>query len=153
MQGRGTGCGGLIAVAVIAFVIGRCSASPPESPAVAAAPANPFVEPDTPDVAAAEAADQAADRAGSAAADAAAAPAPPPPAAQDDPDGDVAVPTPDNASSGEGYTDVDGHQVSSPVYAPSAPPGASARCRDGSYSFSHHRSGTCSRHGGVAEWL
>jgi hypothetical protein len=31
-----------------------------------------------------------------------------------------------------------------------APPGATARCRDGSYSYSQHRSGTCSHHGGVA---
>ena len=35
----------------------------------------------------------------------------------------------------------------------SAPPGASAKCRDGSYSFSQHHSGTCSHHGGVAVWL
>ena len=35
----------------------------------------------------------------------------------------------------------------------SAPPGATARCRDGTYSFSEHRSGTCSHHGGVAVWL
>ena len=34
-----------------------------------------------------------------------------------------------------------------------APPGATALCRDGSYSFSQHRSGTCSHHGGVATWL
>lgn len=33
------------------------------------------------------------------------------------------------------------------------PAGASARCRDGSYSFSQHRRGTCSHHGGVAIWL
>jgi hypothetical protein len=33
------------------------------------------------------------------------------------------------------------------------PPGATARCRDGTYSFSQHRSGTCSHHGGVAVWL
>jgi hypothetical protein len=37
--------------------------------------------------------------------------------------------------------------------AGSAPPGATARCRDGTYSYSHHRSGTCSHHGGVAVWL
>ena len=37
--------------------------------------------------------------------------------------------------------------------AASAPPGATARCRGGTYSFSHHRSGTCSHHGGVALWL
>jgi Protein of unknown function (DUF3761) len=34
-----------------------------------------------------------------------------------------------------------------------APAGATARCRDGSYSFSQHHSGTCSYHGGVAAWL
>jgi hypothetical protein len=28
-----------------------------------------------------------------------------------------------------------------------------ARCRDGSMSFSEHRCGTCSHHGGVAEFL
>jgi hypothetical protein len=33
------------------------------------------------------------------------------------------------------------------------PTGASARCRDGSYSFSRHSSGTCSGHGGVGSWL
>ncbi len=38
--------------------------------------------------------------------------------------------------------------------APSAPPpGATAVCRDGTYSFSQHHSGTCSHHGGVAKWL
>lgn len=35
----------------------------------------------------------------------------------------------------------------------SAPAGATARCRDGTYSFSQHRAGTCSHHGGVAAWL
>ena len=32
------------------------------------------------------------------------------------------------------------------------PEGASAKCRDGTWSFSHTRSGTCSRHGGVERW-
>lgn len=32
------------------------------------------------------------------------------------------------------------------------PAGATALCRDGTYSFSQHRQGTCSHHGGVAEW-
>ncbi|WP_235653470.1 DUF3761 domain-containing protein [Mycolicibacter terrae] len=37
---------------------------------------------------------------------------------------------------------------------PVAPPtGASAVCRDGSYSFSRHRSGACSNHGGVQRWV
>lgn len=35
----------------------------------------------------------------------------------------------------------------------SIPSGASARCRDGTYSFSQSRRGTCSGHGGVASWL
>ena len=43
--------------------------------------------------------------------------------------------------------------VAVPVAARSAPPGATALCRDGTYSFSRHRSGTCSHHGGVARWL
>lgn len=35
---------------------------------------------------------------------------------------------------------------------PAGPNGATAKCRDGSVSFSAHRSGTCSRHGGVAQF-
>jgi hypothetical protein len=37
--------------------------------------------------------------------------------------------------------------------AATPPPGATALCRDGTYSFSQHHSGTCSHHGGVAKWL
>jgi hypothetical protein len=40
-----------------------------------------------------------------------------------------------------------------PAFATPGPHGATARCRDGTYSFSHHDSGTCSHHGGVAVWL
>lgn len=53
-----------------------------------------------------------------------------------------------------------------PVPTPSAPPartpetpasvapeGATARCRDGSYSMSQQHRGACSRHGGVESWL
>jgi hypothetical protein len=47
---------------------------------------------------------------------------------------------------------VDGIRVQSPTFSDTKPTGASARCRDGSYSFSLNRSGTCSHHGGVAEW-
>jgi hypothetical protein len=50
------------------------------------------------------------------------------------------------------YKNVDGKSVSSPYMAPSAPTGASAQCKDGTYSFSQHRQGTCSRHGGVSTW-
>lgn len=53
------------------------------------------------------------------------------------------------------YRNVDGAVVHSPAHTDTgaAPVGASARCRDGSFSFSAHRRGTCSHHGGVALWL
>ena len=51
---------------------------------------------------------------------------------------------------GEGYTNVDGNHVNSPS---SNPAGATAQCVDGTYSYSQHHSGTCSHHGGVAQWL
>lgn len=35
----------------------------------------------------------------------------------------------------------------------SPPSGATALCMDGTYSFSQHRRGTCSHHGGVKKWL
>jgi len=31
--------------------------------------------------------------------------------------------------------------------------GATAICKDGTYSYSQNRRGTCSKHGGVARWL
>lgn len=40
-----------------------------------------------------------------------------------------------------------------PIRSSTVPAGATARCRDGTYSFSRNRRGTCSHHGGVAEWL
>lgn len=51
------------------------------------------------------------------------------------------------------YTNSAGQKVQSPTYYKSAPAGASALCRDGTYSFSKNRRGTCSHHGGVAKWL
>ena len=51
------------------------------------------------------------------------------------------------------YTNSAGQRVQSPTYYPSAPRGATARCVDGTYSFSRNRRGTCSHHGGVAQWL
>lgn len=54
---------------------------------------------------------------------------------------------------GDSYTNSSGHCIHRPEAAPSAPSGASAKCKDGTYSFSEHRQGTCSRHGGVASWL
>jgi serine/threonine-protein kinase len=39
------------------------------------------------------------------------------------------------------------------IEAASPPAGASAVCRDGTYSFSRHRSGACSNHDGVQRWV
>ena len=66
----------------------------------------------------------------------------------------VQQPTP-TPSSPTYYINSSGNTVQSPTKSQdgSIPAGASARCRDGSYSFSQHRSGTCSHHGGVADWL
>jgi uncharacterized protein YraI len=51
------------------------------------------------------------------------------------------------------YTNSFGEKVQSPTYYNSVPAGATALCRDGTYSFSRNRRGTCSHHGGVAKWL
>jgi len=51
------------------------------------------------------------------------------------------------------YTNSAGNTVCSPESVPTAPAGATAKCEDGTYSFSESRSGTCSHHGGVSEWL
>lgn len=63
-------------------------------------------------------------------------------------------PHPQNVGTGTTYyTNVDGQRVQSPTKYNSIPSGATAICRDGTYSFSKHRRGTCSHHGGVAKWL
>lgn len=53
------------------------------------------------------------------------------------------------------YTNSRGERVHSPAYSQKnkVPVGATALCRDGTYSFSRSRRGTCSHHGGVAKWL
>lgn len=48
------------------------------------------------------------------------------------------------------YRNSDGNCVHRPGDNPS---GATAVCKDGTYSYSQHRSGTCSGHGGVRTWL
>lgn len=50
------------------------------------------------------------------------------------------------------YVNSAGHTVCRPETASSPPAGATAQCKDGTYSFSESRSGTCSHHGGVAVW-
>jgi hypothetical protein len=60
-------------------------------------------------------------------------------------------PTVNSDSCGQGYyKNVDGLCVHSPS---SNPQGATARCFDGTYSYSLHRQGTCSHHGGAEEWF
>ena len=61
----------------------------------------------------------------------------------------------DDLSNTNYYTNSDDQEIHSPAYSENnaAPDGASAECRDGTYSFSAHRSGTCSHHGGVDTWL
>lgn len=51
------------------------------------------------------------------------------------------------------YINSNGQEVHSPAYSNTVPDGATAICGDGTYSFSRHRRGTCSHHGGVAQWL
>jgi hypothetical protein len=54
---------------------------------------------------------------------------------------------------GDYYRNSDGNCVHRPQQAAAPLPGATARCNDGTYSFSQHRQGTCSGHRGVAQWL
>ena len=53
------------------------------------------------------------------------------------------------------YVNHDGNRVPRPCgdTTQQCPRGATARCRDGTCSYSQHHSGTCSGHSGVAEWL
>lgn len=61
----------------------------------------------------------------------------------------------DQLSNERHYTNVDGQVVHSPAAGTdgSQPAGATAQCADATYSFSQHRQGTCSHHGGVSQWL
>jgi hypothetical protein len=54
------------------------------------------------------------------------------------------------ACSGGYYKNAAGKCVQRPSNDPG---GATAKCRDGTYSYSQHASGTCSHHGGVARWI
>lgn len=64
-----------------------------------------------------------------------------------------AAPPPAAACAADEYRNVDGVCVHRPVPADQPPPGATAQCNDGTYSFSQHHQGTCSHHGGVRRWL
>lgn len=52
------------------------------------------------------------------------------------------------------YRSRDGSEVHRPAKTRDGgkPAGATAKCRDDTWSFSHTRRGTCSGHGGVARW-
>jgi hypothetical protein len=50
------------------------------------------------------------------------------------------------------YTNSAGERVQSPTHSTTVPAGATAQCRDGTYSFSRNHRGTCSHHGGVSKW-
>lgn len=66
----------------------------------------------------------------------------------------IATPVQDSGLSNDNYyINSQGNKVHSPAYSNTVPDGASAICRDGTYSFSQSRRGTCSHHGGVAQWL
>jgi hypothetical protein len=65
----------------------------------------------------------------------------------------VVTPAPQPTCTNGTYVNSAGSTVCSPETASSAPAGATAKCVDGTYSFSQSHSGTCSHHGGVAQWL
>jgi hypothetical protein len=63
------------------------------------------------------------------------------------------APAPQPSCTNGTYINSAGNTVCRPETVNSAPAGATAACRDGTYSFSQTHSGTCSHHGGVSEWL
>jgi hypothetical protein len=58
-----------------------------------------------------------------------------------------------NCTNNGTYINGKGETVKRPENCSIAPRAATAQCRDGSYSFSQSRRGTCSHHGGVSKWL
>ena len=50
------------------------------------------------------------------------------------------------------YINSDGQEVHRPECVTTHQEGETAICNDGSHSFSKHHTGTCSHHGGVAQW-
>ena len=58
-----------------------------------------------------------------------------------------------NCSDNGTYVNSKGQTVKRPETCFTPPAGATAQCRDGTYSFSKSRRGTCSHHGGVAKWF
>lgn len=50
------------------------------------------------------------------------------------------------------YKNSNGSCVHRPAKAATWPLDSTAKCNDSSYSYSQHRRGTCSHHGGVSSW-
>jgi hypothetical protein len=65
------------------------------------------------------------------------------------------APVPESVDLGRGYINSRGQWIPSPTWTSDGlpPQGATAHCSDGSFSFSQSARGTCSWHGGVADWL
>lgn len=80
---------------------------------------------------------------------------PPPPPNSDSATASTAKPSTGkvNCTSNGTYVNSKGQTVQRPENCSGPPKGATALCRDGSYSFSTSRRGTCSHHGGVGKWL
>jgi len=72
--------------------------------------------------------------------------------------GAAPLPVPDSTTRAPADTETKAHNPKAeltpnpPVPAPT-PGQATARCKDGTLSHSRHHTGTCSGHGGVAQWL
>jgi hypothetical protein len=58
-----------------------------------------------------------------------------------------------NCTSNGTYVNSKSQIVQRPENCSGPPQGAAALCRDGTYSFSKTRRGTCSHHGGAGKWL
>jgi len=58
-------------------------------------------------------------------------------------DGTIVKPGPDACS----------HHGCAPDEAAATAAGATARCKDGTYTHTEERRGACTRHGGVAQWM
>jgi hypothetical protein len=69
------------------------------------------------------------------------------------PSQDKASPSKVDCTNNGTYTNSQGQTVPRPENCSGPPKGATAQCRDGTYSFSQSRRGTCSHHGGVSKWL
>ncbi|MEU0505765.1 DUF3761 domain-containing protein [Nocardia sp. NPDC005998] len=158
MRNRFTAVLGIVFVGAFALLLGGC-ASPPSGPGLVAATTSTVAKttsaPTTPKPAMTTPAPTPPITTTTASPPAAAAPVAPEPIASPttayQPPA-AAVPA-QPICGDDSYLNSDNQCVHRPQSAPAAPPGATARCTDGTYSYSQHRSGTCSHHGGVSAWL